>query len=215
MVDNSKQLWVFAGPNGSGKSTLIDNYIRLGQCPSNLICPDNFVRPEDRNDKSAFIAAAQKAELFRMHELVMGNSFSFETVLSKDDKIQFIRLAKSKGYFVHVVYISTEDPAINIERVKKRVGQGGHDVPVDKIISRYNRCMELMYDVICEADKADIYDNSDDGRKPSLFVKKRGSTYYVRTGVPTWIMLYLVATVARDNENLVLVSEDFKYGIKT
>ena len=46
--------------------------------------------------------------------------------------------AKEKGYFVRCYYVLTADPAINVLRVKSRVAAGGHDVPEDKIISRYD-----------------------------------------------------------------------------
>ena len=44
--------------------------------------------------------------------------------------------------------------------VKSRVFEGGHDVPEDKIQSRYTKALELLPKVIKICDKILIYDNS-------------------------------------------------------
>ena len=64
-------------------------------------------------------------------------SFSFETVGSTKEKVEFLKDASNKGYEISILFITTRDPSINISRVKKRYSRGGHDVPEDKIINRY------------------------------------------------------------------------------
>ncbi|MCL2446947.1 MAG: zeta toxin family protein [Oscillospiraceae bacterium] len=157
---SEKVMAVFAGPNGSGKSTIVKNTLELGCCPREFICPDNLVVAHEKENPEAYKKAMQEAEAIRNALLAQGKSFSFETVLSTREKLDFIRKAKWLGYKVHVVYVTTDDPQINIERVKSRVTQGGHNVPVDKILSRYEKCMNLMYDVMRAADTAMFYDNS-------------------------------------------------------
>jgi predicted ABC-type ATPase len=61
-------------------------------------------------------------------------------------------------------------------RIQARVGQGGHDVPEDKIISRYYRTLALIKDVIPICDICHIYDNS--GDSPFRIFKKRKTEYY-------------------------------------
>ena len=85
---NNKRMVVFAGPNGSGKSTVVDTARAIGQCPKNFICPDNFVAPEDKENVDAYITAMQKAESVRYNQIALGNSFSFETVLSTVNKLK-------------------------------------------------------------------------------------------------------------------------------
>ena len=176
---------VFAGPNGSGKSTVVDTALALEQCPKVFICPDNFIAPKDKENVEAYIAAMQKAESMRYAHIVLGNSFSFETVLSTASKLEFIRYAKLQGYSVHVVYVTTESPAINIERVKIRVAHGGHGVPEEKIVSRYEKSMNLMFDVINEAHSADFYDNSGDA--PLFVASKIGGVIGVQGNAPLWL----------------------------
>lgn len=58
-------------------------------------------------------------------------------------------------------------PEINISRVKNRVTMGGHNVPEDKIVQRYHRSLELLFDAVQYTDRAYIFDssNSSDDKK--------------------------------------------------
>lgn len=60
---------------------------------------------------------------------------------------------------------------INVFRVRARVEVGGHDVPEEKIISRYDKALALLKDVVCVCDICHIYDNSED--RPYRIYKKR------------------------------------------
>lgn len=65
-----------------------------------------------------------------------GRSLAFETVLSMPDKLDFIARARSAGFFVRLFFVGTDDPSINAKRIALRVMEGGHEVPIGKIISR-------------------------------------------------------------------------------
>lgn len=64
------------------------------------------------------------------------------------------------GKSTFLYYIATEDPAINISRIRYRVQMGGHEVPEDKIVSRYYRSLDLLIDAIRFTNRAYIFDNS-------------------------------------------------------
>jgi predicted ABC-type ATPase len=66
-------------------------------------------------------------------------SVIFETVLSSSEKIDFIVIAKEFGYFIRIFFVCTDSPTINASRIARRVIQGGYDVPIPKIISRYSK----------------------------------------------------------------------------
>jgi predicted ABC-type ATPase len=87
-------------------------------------------------------------------------SFTFETVMSSSDKVDFLKLAQESGFRTYLYYVSTEDPMINVSRVSLRVSKGGHSVPEDKIINRYHRSLELLYDASKFVNRAYIFDNS-------------------------------------------------------
>ena len=71
-----------------------------------------------------------------------------------------MREARANGYHVRLVYITTQSSYINVDRVSARVREGGHDVPVDKTISRYDKSMGLVAEAAKIADSAVIYNNS-------------------------------------------------------
>lgn len=155
-----KDIFVFAGPNGSGKSTVIKTFLDNGECPAEYICPDNLVPPGQKEDPDAYMKAMILAEEKRIENLNCGRSFTFETVLSTESKIDFLKEAKEKGFRITAIYITTSNPRINFKRIENRKRQGGHGVPESKIYSRYEKSMNLMADVIEIADEAEVYDNS-------------------------------------------------------
>jgi predicted ABC-type ATPase len=57
-------------------------------------------------------------------------------------------------------YVATDDPSINIARIKNRVQLGGHPVSEEKIISRYHRSLSFLFDAIQYTNRAYIFDNS-------------------------------------------------------
>ena len=146
------KLYCFAGPNGSGKSTLFSKIINDNKINVPFINADDisrlpdFVQVEDPDERN--LLAAKYAERMRHQMIDRGEDFAFETVLSTPRNLELLKLAKEKGYEIVLFYVSTEDPNINVERVAKRVSQGGHDVPKDKIITRYHRAMDLFKDVL-------------------------------------------------------------------
>src|SRR5690606_36638714 len=71
-----------------------------------------------------------------------------------------MRRAAEKGYKVYLYFVCTESPEINKYRVKLRVANGGHDVPEDKIESRYYRSLSLLYTAAQIAYQAYFFDNS-------------------------------------------------------
>ena len=100
------------------------------------------------------------ADFIRQKLLENGISFTFETVMSSPDKVDFLRKAQTKGFRTYLYYVATEDPEINISRVQYRVKCGGHSVPRDKITSRYHRSLDLLLDAINSSNRAYLFDNS-------------------------------------------------------
>lgn len=104
---------------------------------------------------------ASVAADFIRHKLIeCSKSFTFETVMSFPDKVEFLRTAQSRGYRTYLYYVATEDPAINISRVRYRVKMGGHSVPENKIVSRYKRSLDLLKEAVLFTNRAYIFDNS-------------------------------------------------------
>jgi predicted ABC-type ATPase len=104
--------------------------------------------------------ASVAADFIRKKLIESGRTITFETVMSSPDKVELLRLAQVRGYRTYLYYVATEDPEINISRVRHRVKMGGHDVPRDKIISRYYRSLDLLMDAVRYSHRAYIFDNS-------------------------------------------------------
>ena len=101
------------------------------------------------------------AEYLRYKLLGASEKISFETVFSHRSKLDFMKEAESRGYKIYLYFVSTEDPAINIARVKEvRVPMGGHDVPEAQILGRYDKTMHLLFEAAQLAYQAYFFDNS-------------------------------------------------------
>lgn len=107
--------------------------------------------------------ASVAADFLRRKLLEQRVSLSFETVMSSPDKIALLETAQRLGYRTYLYYVATDDPAINVARVKARVNLGGHDVPEDKIVSRYHRSLGLLLKAVGHTNRAYLFDNSRHG----------------------------------------------------
>lgn len=168
-LNKQPEIIVFAGPNGSGKSTFTEllkppvDYINADEIKKNLKCDD--------------LTAAKLAEKQREDHLQNKEDFCFETVLSTPRNLNLLRRAKKLGYFIRCYYVLTVDPYINVYRVKSRVAEGGHDVPVEKIIERYDKALAQVCDVVEIADICHIYDNSTE-HPFRIFKKRKSEEFY-------------------------------------
>ncbi len=135
-------LLVIAGPNGAGKTT-VTTRLRAERWSEGVeyLNPDEIARDRfgDWNSPAAILKAAEWTTQRREELLAQRAGIAFETVLSTDEKIDFLARSKDAGYFVRVFFIATADPRINAARVADRVLSGGHAVPIDKILSRHVR----------------------------------------------------------------------------
>ena len=148
-------------------------------------------------------ALAQLLASFITHQLLQaGKKISLETVFSHSSKIELIRKARDAGYKVYLYYICTESPEINIFRIKKvRVQQAGHDVPEDKIRSRYDRSLGLLYEASQMCYQAFYFDNSGDEKPFKPFahfkIEKRKKVWdpMETQSVPSWFIQHYSSKV--------------------
>lgn len=134
------------------------------------------------------------ADFLRRKLLKERMKFSFETVFSHPSKIDFMKEAVNAGYKVYLYFVSTESPDINVFRVQARKKKGGHDVPEDKIRSRYYRSMEHMFEASLIADQSYFFDNSSDNKDPKVIARiettglMQKEDYYGER--PNWFIKY-------------------------
>jgi predicted ABC-type ATPase len=178
--------FVLAGHNGSGKSTLW--YDRLAdklQLP--LINADrltaSILPPVEhgtgqlplwaqrmRDDDLRWqILSQESVRAIRSLVMTQRMSFAYETVFSHwkplpgggfASKADEIRALQRAGYFVVLLFVGLTSPDISILRVHTRKQQGGHDVPREKLISRFPRTQTAVGYAAPLADMTLMFDNS-------------------------------------------------------
>lgn len=193
---NAKQptLCIVAGPNGSGKTSTTIQLLHNEWSEGSLyINPDNIAQEKygNWNSPDAVLKAAKEATQLRYDCLVHRCDFVFETVFSSDEKLEFVKKAKDAGFFIRLFFVCTNDPKINIQRITQRYINGGHEVPISKIITRYYKSLLNIARAISIVDRAYIYDNSEENKMPQLLYRTvDGKLYkqYVKE-IPLWAQL--------------------------
>ena len=191
-----KNLIVIAGPNGSGKSTLIKQYIefyKLGDYEyinSDIYARNLFSDTEDEKEK--YLKAFEVEKTRKETAMNENRNFIMETVNSSDKNFGFYKRCKENGYKITVIFIATETSVINVRRVDKRVLQGGHGVPEDKIISRYDKSIENAKPLLSFADTVCVFDNSIDDLPPKLCYYDGDGYHYeseifMCENLPSWV----------------------------
>jgi len=184
-------LLVVAGPNGAGKTTVTQR-LREEHWSEGVeyLNPDEVARDRfgDWNSPEAVMNAARWTDARREELLAAGAGVAFETVLSTEGKVDFVHRSKLAGYFVRVFFIGTSDPRINAARVAGRVMEGGHTVPIEKIVSRYVRSLANLAPIIAIADRVYVYDNSVDDDEARLCARTEdGQLRKVYGPLPEWV----------------------------
>ncbi|MDE6507339.1 MAG: zeta toxin family protein [Alistipes sp.] len=167
-------LIVIAGPNGSGKTTVTQQILRHEWMEGAIyINPDQIAQDKfgDWNSEEAVRQSIHYCEELREQCIRERQSLIFETVLSRGDKVEYIEKAKKAGFFVRLFFVCTASPIINAARIAKRVMEGGHNVPIPKIGSRYQASIANCCIAAGIADRCYVYDNSEEGCAPRLLFR--------------------------------------------
>jgi predicted ABC-type ATPase len=186
-----RRLDLVVGPNGAGKSTFVALTLAPLLPRSVFVNADEIARqrwpdePMAHSYDAARVAAATRAKLIEL-----GKPFIAETVFSHPSKLELVRSARTAGFTValHVVLIP-EDLAV--ERVKRRVMHGGHDVPEGKIRERHRRLSDLVATAIPAVDTATVYDNSH-RQGPRIVAQMTAGTMIGSPSWPSWTPTPLV-----------------------
>ena len=191
MMERKPTLCVVAGPNGSGKTTTTIQLLNNEWAADSLyINPDNIALEifGDWNSAEAVFRAAEHATRLRYQYLEERQDFVFETVFSAAEKLEFLQKAKEAGFFIRFFYVCTSDPAIYVMRITHRYLDGGHEVPISKIISRYYKSLLNAAKAISFVDRAYIYDNSVDNQLPRLLFRTSDGKLFKQytDDIPEW-----------------------------
>ncbi|MGP0172609.1 zeta toxin family protein [Pseudomonas sp. NCHU5208] len=126
------------------------------------------------------------ADFIRQRLLEKGVDFTFETVMSHPSKVEIMQKAMEHGYRTYLYFVSTEDPEINVDRVRIRVEGGGHEVEPDKVRSRYVRSLELLPAAVAASNRAYIFDNSGEGSVLLAEITDGNALEFKTEDIPDW-----------------------------
>ena len=135
----TKTLYIIAGCNGAGKTTASLTILpEIWECKE-FVNADEIARGLSPLNPEGVAIQAGRIMLQRIDELIQeGISFSIETTLSTRSYINLVKRAQQEGYIVNLLFFWLPTPNMAIQRVAKRVKEGGHNIPEDVIVRRYN-----------------------------------------------------------------------------
>lgn len=194
-----------AGINGAGKSTFAQNRETLAvlleeQGPElEIINPDLVTREILKSspwlsNSQANLQAAIDCEK-RVKKLVANaqNSFVIETVLSSEKYKPIVRSALKNGYQVLFLYVVLSSVEEAISRVAKRVREGGHNVPTEKVRSRWPRSLANLPWFWNHATRALVYFNGSASPDPILMAERRDREIWFALNAPApWALADLL-----------------------
>lgn len=146
-----------AGSNGAGKTTFF--HAHLAGVGLRFINADDLGSEVNLGGyEAADLASALRASLLEQRE-----SFAFETVLSDPvgAKVAELATAARRGMHVVMIFIRIDSPDTSRQRVAMRVQQGGHDVPDEKLATRFQRTLANLERAITTLPVVIIFDNTD------------------------------------------------------
>jgi predicted ABC-type ATPase len=136
---------VIAGPIGAGKTTFYDAHL-----------------------KEAFPTVVPPIPQRREAMLRERRSFAIEDLVVDTELLESARQA---GYTTKVLFISTEDPNLNVGRILVRMSRGGQAVPLSTIPESYREAMKSLPDARRHADDLLVYDNTPNGKGHRLVAR--------------------------------------------
>ena len=198
------QLWVFAGPNGAGKSTFVARHAVDQKI--DVVNPDviaNRIDPSHKGDTAVLMQAGREALSARQRLMSEGRPFAVETTLTGQGELALMHKAREQGYKVNLVYVGLASKWLSDSRVTTRVSKGGHDVPQEGIMRRFDRSMGNLPNAINASDRAFVVDNSG-GQYRVLFSHEHGVLRHVSKTLPEWAVQVLDKIDTRDASRHVI-----------
>lgn len=183
-------LWIIGGPNGGGKTTLASHprFRRLLR-GVRFLNPDQIALEKLRamgrqgfhdaaagESRRCFIEAAETVERELREALTQREVVGVESVLSTRKYCPLVEQVLAAGGFFGLIYVALKSAELSRDRVARRVAQGGHDVPFDKLDARWSRSLENLGWFARRASRFWVVDNSDStpGVPPRLLAEGGG-----------------------------------------
>jgi len=175
----SPNLYIIAGPNGAGKTTFAKEFLpHYAKC-ENFVNADLIAQGLSPFSPAAAGLKAGRLLLNQIHEFASRRVvFAFETTLSGKTYVALLRRLKQQGYVIHLFFLWIPSADLAVARIKRRVTEGGHDVPVTDVRRRFGRSVANFFKVYRPLlDSWTLFDNST--TRPSLIAEEKDSKLVV------------------------------------
>ena len=195
MADRPRMV-VVAGPSGSGKSTHFP-VSDVGVASFNVDdrCAElnggSYQQiPQEIRDR-----AQGECEAFINDRVRGGESFAVETTLRTDIAIRQAEQAKAAGFRLEMVFVATDLVDENVQRVARRVLDGGHGAPEARIREIYDLSLANLPRAVEVFDEVLLFDSSVFDEAPRLVVRFVGGTAVANfPPMPAWCVVALSST---------------------
>ena len=168
MAKTNPELLIIAGPNGAGKTTFINTYLPEYTNVREFVNPDLIAKGISPFKPEGAMIEAGRILLLRVHQLIDERiSFALETTLSGKSYLTLFEKAMKLGYDIRLYYIYLNSVELSLNRIAERVREGGHNVPREDVLRRYDRSLQNLFELYLPmADEWQIIDNSSQIFKP-------------------------------------------------
>lgn len=175
MPDGRPTFWLIAGPNGVGKTTYAWRHLKAVSGSINFVNLDEISRGLSPLDPSAAATDAVRVALARARAFMRDHAtFAMETTLAGRLHRQLMGEAAHEGLATAILYFSVRTPEICLERIARRVAEGGHPVPEPVVRRRFERSLVNLPLYVGSCDLWRIYEAS--GPRPMLALEGRRET---------------------------------------
>lgn len=166
-IPSDPTFWLLAGPNGVGKTTYALRHLREVSGSINFVNLDEIARGLSPLLPTAGQTDAARIALARAHRFIAGRqTFAMETTLSGLTHLRLLDEALAAGMRTAMLYFSVRSPEISLERIARRVAEGGHDVADDIVRRRHDRSHGNLPAYAARCDLWRLYEAS--GFRPRL-----------------------------------------------
>lgn len=179
-------VYIISGGIASGKSTLCYNFLKyLNDVDLPFIGNDTIFELyfEGRTTFDRDYDEAREYVDKLINELIDNHiSFAWETVFSKDKKVEVLNRLKANGYRIVCLFVGV-NLETSIERSKTREGMGGNIVKPSFIEDRFNKINDYMKIIRQHFDEFYLFSNE---HKLKLLYGKDTSSTFVAETLPNW-----------------------------
>lgn len=189
-------LYILAGPNGAGKTTFYYTAVEQGFIDPALpfINVDLIIKNELGGFTTKNFARAEELVRIKIGDhLRRQESFMIESNLARSSDYEWLQSVASRGYEIVLYFLYTSNVEINIERVRERVKEGGHDVPNNIIIDRYRMALLYLRKEILKFQEVHLIDNSGETAEEKAIIIN-GKIVEKQNESPEWVsyLLYFI-----------------------